>query len=97
MALDSIWGYSIQAVWTGTPNGTIKLQASSDPINQANQVNSPINWTDIANSAQVITAAGNFMWNITSTSYNYVQLVYLDASSGSSTAVLNANFNAKGV
>lgn len=93
-----MYGYSIQAVWTGTPTGTFKLQASCDPCNpyEPNQY-VPINWTDIANSSAAVSAAGNFTWNIFWASYNWVRMVYTDGSGGTSTAVLTSVlFNAKG-
>jgi len=97
--LDQIIGYAIQAVYTGTPTGTLKLQASNDPVKLAYDVNPqvPINWTDIADSDFTVTSAGIYTWNVTDVFYTFVRLVYLDSSGGTSTAVLNANINFKGV
>ena len=101
MPLYHVYGYSIQAVYTGTPTGTFKLQASSDPVfpgNKAPNSNFVVNWTDVANSSVTVTAAGNYMWNVTDVMYNFVRLVYTDGSSGASTAVLTVStFNAKGI
>ena len=98
--LNQIYGYCIQAVWTGTPTGTFKLQASADPsdiqLRNANQ--QPVNWTDVANSSQAVTIAGSYMWNVTEIMYGWVRLVYTDTSSGASTAVLTVStINTKGV
>lgn len=100
MQLKNMYGYSIQVVFTGTPTGTFKLQASSDPLYSgppgANPAE-PTNWTDVTNSPYAVTAAGNYMWNVFDTMYNYVRLVYSDTSGGTSTAVLtSAIFNGKG-
>lgn len=99
-SLDRIFGYSIQASFTGTPTGTFKLQASSDPTGDqaspSNATNIPTHWTDIVDSSESVSAAGNFMWNVTDVFYNWVRLIYTDSSSGSSTAVLNVRINAKG-
>lgn len=98
--LKQMYGYSIQIVVTGTPTGTFKLQASSDPasgIPLSQTVSAPTNWTDITNSPYTITAAGNFTWNVYDVMYNYVRLIYTDASGGTSTATLNATFNGKGI
>lgn len=100
--LYQIFGYSIQVVYTGTPTGTFKLQASDDPIPQnampTTGVYSATNFTDVPNSSQAVSAAGNVMWNISDVMYNYVRVVYTDGSSGSSTAVItSAICNLKGV
>ena len=94
-----MYGYSIQVVFTGTPTGTFKLQASSDPVNGVSSgLNTPVNWTDVANSSQSITAAGNYMWNVFDVMYNWVRLVYQDTSGGTSTAIITVSqFNGKGI
>jgi hypothetical protein len=102
ISLKGIYGYAVQVVWTGTPNGSLKLQASSDaagdqasPLNLTNTVT---NWSDVANSSTAITAAGNYMWNVSEVMYNWVRVVYTDSSGGSSTAVITVSqINAKGV
>jgi hypothetical protein len=95
MQLLNIYGYALQVIVTGTPNGTFKLQASCDPFNNQSLVT---NWTDVANSPYTMTAAGTYMWNVTDVMYNYMRLVYTDASGGTSTATLVlATLNTKGV
>ena len=97
MPLYNIYGYSIQAVYTGTPTGTFKLQASSDPVYPASP-SVVTNWTDIADSSVAVTAAGDTTWNVYNVMYNFVRLVYVDGSAGASTAVLTiSTFNAKGI
>jgi len=97
-AIPDIYGYCIQAVFTGTPTGTFKLQASNDAFKQVTpstpQV--PVNWTDIANSSVDVTAAGDYTWNVIGAFYPFVRLVYTDTSGGTSTAVLTATINIKG-
>jgi hypothetical protein len=94
MSLNQMFGYSIQAVWVGAPNGIIKLQCSVD--SNSGNIN-PTNWTDIANSPQTITVSGDFTWNVTYSMYNWVRVVYTDLSGGTSAAVLNmCTFNGKG-
>lgn len=96
--LGQVLGYCIQAVVTGTPTGTVKLQASCDPI--ANSLipttMPPIHWTDVANSSFVLSASGSEMWNVTSSMYTWVRLVYTDSSGGTSTATMTAIANDKG-
>ena len=91
-------GYSIQAVFTGTPTGTFKLQASSDPFLNTSAFQNPVNWSDIPYSFYTVSAAGNFTWNVFEVQYNFVRLVYTDASGGTSDAILtSAILNAKGL
>lgn len=96
--LKNILMFCIQAIITGTPTGTIKLQASADPeTNDTIPLTAPTNWVDIANSSVSVSAAGGTMWNVSDVAYNYVRVVYTDGSSGSSTAVVTATFNGKGI
>ena len=93
--------YSIQIFFTGTPTGSFKLQASSDPaaesVGYGNAIKLPSNWTDVANSSFSVSAAGNVMWDVNMPGYNWVRVVYSDTSSGASTAIITtANYNAKG-
>lgn len=101
MQLYEMYGFSIQVIITGTPTGTFKLQASDDPV-YASSVPAGArvvtNWTDVAGSSQSVTAAGSVMWSATDAMYNFIRVVYTDASSGASTAVItSATFNGKGV
>lgn len=104
--LRNIYTYSLAAIITGTPTGTIKLQASNDPETNDTQTNvtssqspavGPTNWVDITNSSFSLSAAGETMWNVNAVGYNFVRVVYADGSSGSSTARMNIIFNGKGV
>lgn len=95
--VQQLYGVAIQAVWTGTPAGTFKLQASADPATAyIESQNTPTNWTDIANSSYAVSGAGSYMWNVFDIMYNYIRVVYTDGSSGTSTAVLTVVINAKG-
>lgn len=100
--LKNIYMYNISANVTGTPTGTIKLQASNDPeTNDTMPLGVPqplpTNWADIANSTFTLTASGDTMWNVSQVAYNYVRVVYTDTSGGTSTATMNIVINAKGV
>ena len=77
-------GYAIQAIWTGSPEGNLKLQISNDEIN----------WTDIGESVVATGGtAGSTMWLEPSAMYDKVRVVY-EATSGSGT--LNVQINGKG-
>lgn len=103
--LKNIYLYSIVAVITGTPTGTIQLQASNDPETNDTQYNQtanqppsvgPTNWTTVTNSPFTLTTAGNEMWNVDGVAYNYVRVQYIDTSGGTSTATMTIIFNGKG-
>lgn len=99
MQLLNMFGYNIQIVFTGTPTGSFKLQASADPIYRGapGHQYTPTNWTDVVNSTFSVSAAGNVMWNVSEVMYNYVRVVYSDSSGGASTAIITvAEFNGKG-
>lgn len=84
LSLNQQFGYSIQATWTGTPNGTFKLQASNDNVN----------WSDLPNTVAAGGAAGSTIWNVTDVFYQYVRLFYTHSTQA---GTLNANFVSKGV
>ncbi len=92
--------YSIQLVFTGTPSGTFKLQCSNDAghpnaQSKVEQSADVINWTDIAGSSQVISAAGDLTYNAENVGYNWVKVVWTrTASTGTLTSV---RANVKGV
>lgn len=91
-------GYCVQAVWTGTPNGAFKLQASIDPVEPSpNNSNEPTitNWEDVADSSYSVTgAAGSYTWNVSNAFYRWVRVVYTNTSStGTLTSV---RYNTKG-
>lgn len=93
--LAHVFSFSIQGVITGTAAGTMKLQGSNDPVPDANfrqtAVWTPTNWTDIADSAEPITGAGNIMYDFNHCpGYNWVRVVYT-ASSGTGTITLRLN------
>jgi len=103
MQLKYMFGYSIQAEFTATPTGTLSLQGSADPEEMGPPVAigdpnyQPKNWTTILNSPQTISTSGSYLWNVSDVQYNWVRLVYVDSSGGTSTATLAATFNGKGI
>lgn len=70
--LQSIGRIALQAVYTGSPDGELKLQA-------ANNIASPT-WIDIPDSPFVVSGAGTFMWNLEGSSYSALRVVYTYAS-----------------
>lgn len=87
--LEQIFAYSMEAVYTGSPNGTLSLQASNDyNPNTGNGT-----WTEIVDSPNAITGAGSSFWNVTSSNYKFVKLVYVRSSG---TGSLSVNFYGRG-
>jgi len=86
--LDETCTYNVQATFTGSPVGSIKLQGSNNPV--------LLGWVDITGpgvtTVTPVTSAGTYMVNVEFAGYSQVQLVYT-ATSGSGT--LNALINAK--
>lgn len=95
--LQTSFGYSIQAEYTGTTiSGILKLQASDDPNPAINASELPVNWSDIADSSFVLSASGTTMWNVGQANYSWVRVVYTDSSGGTSDGLLTARITAKG-
>lgn len=89
--LQSIYAYAIQAVWTGTPDGDLSLQVSSDVTDISTAI---ANWTDYASSTQNTGgAAGNHMWDVVQAGHKWVRVKYVH---NSGTGALSLTFNAKG-
>lgn len=89
ISLDKFVCCFIQAVWTGTPNGSFKVQICGD----ADEV-TPTNWGDYPDSTVAVTgAAGSHHWDIVKTGASWARLVYTNTSG---TGVLNVRSNLKG-
>lgn len=79
---------SMQAVFTGSPVGSLKLQISSDNVApcdyhvSADPACNVVNWVDYTGSTQAVSSSGNFMWNLTFVGYRWLRVVYT-ATSGS--------------
>jgi hypothetical protein len=94
--LDHLEGYSITASVTGSPTGTLKLQASNNAFNPGRvdlTENSDAVWVDVTGSSQAVSASGSFMWNTSSAYYRAVRVVW--TRSGGSGAT-NLYYHAKG-
>jgi hypothetical protein len=95
--LGHIANYAIQIVFTGSPNGSFKLQASCDEPKKGDESNTEVvNWTDIANSTQDITAAGDHLYSVENAGYTFARIVWTNDSSGVS-EITSARFMVKGV
>lgn len=79
LLVQNMFGYCMQAVFTGTPTGTFKLQASNDP---GQFPTSPTNWADVASSSVSITTGGVTIANVTDVFYNWARVVYTSTATG---------------
>lgn len=94
--------YAIQLVFSGTPDGTFKLQASNDQGNpptagSGEQEHGVDNWTDITDSSQAVSMAGNHMWDVQNAGYNWVRVVWTANGTGTSPSLDTARAYVKGV
>jgi hypothetical protein len=74
----------IQAVFTGTPVGTLDLQVSNDNVN----------WTVYTGSSTTVNGAGSFAWLLADIGFPWIQVVY---TASSSTGSLSVTVNGKGI
>lgn len=93
--LGHIANYAIQLVFTGAPQGNFKLQASNDvgsidSTGAAQQVSGITNWTDIADSAATVSAAGDIMWTVENAGYTWVRVVWTATGGSGSLTVARA-------
>lgn len=101
--LGHIADFSIQLVFTGTPAGTFKLQASNDTgkpqsAGDAAKYSGVTNWTDIADSDVTVSAAGNIMWNYQDAGFEWVRVIYTASGAGSGSPTLTvARAKVKGI
>lgn len=82
--IDYTVAYSVQAIYTGNTRGTMALYASNDGLN----------FSQIQNSSYLISSSGNYVWNVLSANYDYVQWRF--ASSATSTGTMQVLFYSKG-
>lgn len=100
--LGHIINFSVQATYSGTPNGTFTLQGSDDLGNinaqsEANQTSGVVHWTTIADSDVVVAAAGDFMINYQNCGFEWVRLVWTAAGAGTTPILTSARIKVKGV
>lgn len=104
---DPIWlghicNYSIQLVFTGTPDGVFKLQLSNDlgrpeAAKEENRDFEIVNWTDIGGSSQIISAAGDLAYQVENAGYRWVRVVWEANTPGTTPVLTVARINIKGI
>lgn len=94
--LGHICNFSIQLVFTGTPNGTFTLQLSNDlghpnAQSETQQYADVTNWTTITDSAQPITAAGDHTYQFANAGFRWVRVVWTQSSSTGTLTIARCN------
>lgn len=88
---------SITLIFSGTPEGTLRLECSNDKGQEgtgALYAAGVTNWTIIEGSSQLIDEAGDHTWAVADISWRWLRARWIpSAGSGSLTS---ARFNAKG-
>lgn len=80
--------------------GNFKLQVSND-LGQINsqsrtmQDSNVVNWSDVANSAFTVSAAGDVFWDVQNAGHRWVRVVW--TATGGSGTITSAKVNGKGV
>lgn len=82
--------YTIQAVYSGSPTGTLKIQISLDRVSEASSVTT---WSDYTGSSLSISTAGDVIYKVERQGERWVRLVYTFTSG---TGTLNANIGIQG-
>jgi len=98
--LGHIVDYAIQIVFTGTPDGSFKLQVSNDEgsVNSSGrtmQGSGVENWSDVASSGFTVSAAGDVFWDVQNAGHRWVRVIWTVSSSTGT--IQSAKVNGKGV
>ena len=81
-------GMSIQAIYTGSPVGSLVIQASGAVTNRAADIDAS-SWIDIGNDA--VSAAGTSLFNIRTPFYKWLRVVYRRTSGTGTVTTITAN------
>ncbi len=85
--ISSSFGYAVQCIWTGTPTGTLTLEASC-------QENAPTAFETISGtSVSLVGAAGAQLYNVSDCQYKWARIKYVGASGA---GLITAHVNKKG-
>ena len=81
--LQQIAGFSLQAIYTGTPTGTFTLECTNDSPISGTTV-----WVTVAGSSFANSSAGSYMWNMINQFYNFIRVKYTFTSGTGTLSVI---------
>lgn len=79
IGVNHVYGFSIQIVFTGSPVGVFKLQASNDEVEEYASVDANT-WDDITGSEISVTTADAITWNHEDVFFRWVRVVWTKTS-----------------
>lgn len=88
--IDQIYGMSFQAVYTGSPVGSLIVELSNDITSEGESVT---NWTECSDTEVSISAAGNSLINYDGVHAKWARVTYTKTSG---TGSLSLTYFAKG-
>lgn len=90
--LDQIFGYAAQCRWTGSPSGTLKLQASCQIIHSGETIT---DWDDVSGASVTVesVSTNGTLFNADAQFYKYFRVIF-DRTGG--TGSLTVTYNGKG-
>ena len=97
--LNQVYLITFQAIWTGSPTGTLQIQLSCDNVQPVNipgidPTANVVNWTTITGSSVALAgSAGTYAWPIEDLGFRWVRAQYLFTSG---TGSLTVQTNSKG-
>lgn len=103
--LANVVNYSIQLAFdeAGDPiNGIFSLEVSNDEGQAVSGTTPSIQqdkvtlWTEVANSSQSVTEAGNILWDIQNSGYRWVRVKWTPDGGGSGGEIVSIRFQTKG-
>lgn len=87
---------TVQAEASAANVGSVQLQGSNDFANGNGNVFAPTNWSAIG-SALTLSGTTPVLGPIVETSYEYLRLVYTDASGGTASGTVTARIKSMGL